>query len=75
MKTNRFYDLENCTNDCKMAIANLLKQYNIDFEEHEDEKVLRKLKAWIEWILEDQFKNLLTNRSLSFILYIENERK
>lgn len=53
MKTNRFYDLENCTNDCKMAIANLLKQYNINFEEHEDEKVLRKLKAWLEWILED----------------------
>lgn len=53
MKINRFYDLENCTNDCKMAIANLLKQYNVNFEEHEDEKVLRKLKAWLEWVLED----------------------
>ena len=53
METNRFYDVENCTNDCKMAITNVLKQYNINFEEHEDEKVLRKLKGWLEWILEN----------------------
>ena len=53
METNRFYDLENCANDCKMAIGKLLKQYNINFEKHEDEEVLGKLKGWLEWILED----------------------
>lgn len=42
--------LDECADECKALINQTMSKYHIDYTE--DEIILKKIKEWIDWILD-----------------------